>query len=161
MSTGVTQQKLLANHLRAVTGTFRPLRTHQCATKYLRDELHKNKVLLITSTLLVVKAKNIYQNTTKMHKARKQSSAIWKLLQTVLHHKYVHCTHCVNPHKICGKTSAHLYGDEKIKHYFFYLDFFSCELTISRTAEEGRGPSSCLYMTYFHFFTSEMSTSYF
>ena len=34
----------------------------------LRDELHKSKVLLIASTLLVVKAENIYQNTIKIHK---------------------------------------------------------------------------------------------
>ena len=34
----------------------------------MSDELHKSKVLLITSKLLVVKAKNIYQNTRQMYK---------------------------------------------------------------------------------------------
>ena len=38
------------------------------ATKQLRGEVHKSEVLLIASTLLVVKVENIYQNTTKMHK---------------------------------------------------------------------------------------------
>ena len=38
------------------------------ATKQLIGEFHKSEVLLIASTLLVVKAKNIYWNTIKMHK---------------------------------------------------------------------------------------------
>ena len=51
----------LANHLRAVADAFRPLRLIS-APEQLRGELHKSKVLLITSTLLVVKAENIYRN---------------------------------------------------------------------------------------------------
>ena len=34
----------------------------------LSGELHKSEVLLIASTLLAVKAENIYRNTIKMHK---------------------------------------------------------------------------------------------
>ena len=65
----------LANHLRAVADAFRSLRTHQ-RYEQLRGELHKSEVLLITRTLLVVKAENIYRNTIKCTKRRKQSSAI-------------------------------------------------------------------------------------
>ena len=36
-------------------------------TVYLNGELHKSEVLLIASTLLVVKTENIYRNTTEMH----------------------------------------------------------------------------------------------
>ena len=39
---------------------------HQCY-KQLSGELHKSEVLLIASTLLMVKTKNIYWNTSKMH----------------------------------------------------------------------------------------------
>ena len=35
----------------------------------LNGELHKSEDLLITSTLLVLKTENIYQNTSKMHMA--------------------------------------------------------------------------------------------
>ena len=38
------------------------------ATEQLRGELHKSKVLIITSTLIVVKIENIYQTTIKMQK---------------------------------------------------------------------------------------------
>ena len=38
------------------------------ATEQLRGELHKSEALLITIPLLVVKAKNTYQTTIKMHK---------------------------------------------------------------------------------------------
>ena len=39
------------------------------ATEQLRGELHKSEVLLIVaSTLLVVKVENIYRNTIKIHK---------------------------------------------------------------------------------------------
>ena len=44
----------LANRLRAMADAFRP------TTKQLIGEFHKSEVLLIASTLLVVKAKNIY-----------------------------------------------------------------------------------------------------
>ena len=37
----------------------------------LRAELHKSEVLLIASTLFVVKAENVCQNTIKMHKMMK------------------------------------------------------------------------------------------
>ena len=57
----------LANHLRAVTDAFCPLRLIN-ATEQLGGELHKSEVLLIASTLLVVKAENIYRKTIKMHK---------------------------------------------------------------------------------------------
>ena len=57
----------LANHLRAVANAFRPLRLIS-ATEQLRGELHKSEVLLTASTRLVVKAKNLYQNTIKMQK---------------------------------------------------------------------------------------------
>ena len=40
------------------------------AIEHLKGELHKSEVL-IASTLLVVKAENIYRNTTKMHKTMK------------------------------------------------------------------------------------------
>ena len=49
----------------------------------LRGELHKSEVLLIASTLLVVKAENIYRNTIKYAKRWKQSSAIKQLLETL------------------------------------------------------------------------------
>ena len=35
------------------------------ATEHLTGDLHKSEVLLIASTLLVVKAENIYQNIKK------------------------------------------------------------------------------------------------
>ena len=38
------------------------------ATEQLRGELHKSKVLLIASTLLVVKTENIYQKIIQMQK---------------------------------------------------------------------------------------------
>ena len=38
------------------------------ATEQLRGELHKTEVLLIASTLLVLKAENIYRNTIRMRK---------------------------------------------------------------------------------------------
>ena len=40
----------------------RPLRIYH-ATEQLNHELHKSEVLLITSTLLVVKDEDIYRNT--------------------------------------------------------------------------------------------------
>ena len=40
---------------------------HLSFTERLSDELHKSEVLLIASILLVVKAANIYRNTSKMH----------------------------------------------------------------------------------------------
>ena len=57
----------LFNHLRVVADAFFPLRLIS-ATEHLRGDLHKNEVVIITSTLLVVKAKNIYPNSIKMHK---------------------------------------------------------------------------------------------
>ena len=57
----------LANHLRAVADMFSPLRLIS-DTEHLRGELHKSEVLLIASTLLLVKAENMYRNTIKMHK---------------------------------------------------------------------------------------------
>ena len=39
------------------------------ATEQLKGEIHKSKVLLTATTLLVVKAENIYQNTMKMPKS--------------------------------------------------------------------------------------------
>ena len=45
---------------------FCPLRTHS-ATEQLSGELHKSEVLLIASTLLVVKTEIIYRNTREMH----------------------------------------------------------------------------------------------
>ena len=50
------------------------------ATEHLRKELHKCQVLLIVSLLLVMKAKNIYQSTTKIHKTMEQGSTIKKKL---------------------------------------------------------------------------------
>ena len=47
--------------------------------EHLRGEPHKGEVL-IASTLLVMKAYNIYQNTTKMYKTKK-SSGIKKILE--------------------------------------------------------------------------------
>ena len=41
------------------------------ATEQLRGELHRTEIILIASTLLVVKAENIYRNTIKMHKTMK------------------------------------------------------------------------------------------
>ena len=38
------------------------------ATEQLRGELHKSEILLIASTLPLVKAENIYRNTIKMYK---------------------------------------------------------------------------------------------
>ena len=38
------------------------------ATEHRRGDLHKSKVLVIASTLLLPQVKNIYQNTTKIHK---------------------------------------------------------------------------------------------
>ena len=57
----------LTNHLRAVSNVLSPLRLIS-ATEQLINELHKSGVLLIASTLLVVKAETIYWNTIKMHK---------------------------------------------------------------------------------------------
>ena len=48
-------------------------------TEHLRSEPRKSE-FLIASTLLVMKAYNIYQNTTKMHDT-KQSSAIKQILE--------------------------------------------------------------------------------
>ena len=57
----------LASHLRAVADALRPLRIHQrSATEQLRGEHYKSEVLQIGNTLLVVKAGNIYRDTTKM-----------------------------------------------------------------------------------------------
>ena len=50
----------LANQIRAVADAFRPVRIHQ-PTERVRGELQKREVLLIASTLLVVKAENIYR----------------------------------------------------------------------------------------------------
>ena len=51
----------------------------------MRGEVHKSEVLLIGSTLLVVKVENIYMNTIKMQKTKqwKQGSAIKQLLETL------------------------------------------------------------------------------
>ena len=57
----------LANHLRTGQTCF-VLPGLISATEQLRGELHKSEVFLIASTLLVVKAENIYRNTIKMHK---------------------------------------------------------------------------------------------
>ena len=38
------------------------------ATEYVKSELHKSEVLLIISTVLVVKTENINRNSNKMHK---------------------------------------------------------------------------------------------
>ena len=57
----------LAYHLRAVVDMFHPLRLIS-ATEQPRGELHKSEILVIASTLLVGKTKNIYQSTIKMHK---------------------------------------------------------------------------------------------
>ena len=60
----------LANHIRAVADALYPLRFIR-ATEQLRGELHNSGLLLIASTLLVVKAENICWNTIKMHKTMK------------------------------------------------------------------------------------------
>ena len=52
------------------TNAFSPLRTIS-ATEHLRGEPHKSEVLLIASTLLVVKAENKYWNTAKIYKTNK------------------------------------------------------------------------------------------
>ena len=57
----------LANHLKAVADVFHPFRNHS-TTEHQRVELHNGEVHLIANTLVVVKAKNIYWNTTKMLK---------------------------------------------------------------------------------------------
>ena len=41
--------------------------TSAITSEQISGELHKGKVYLTASTLLVVKAENIYQNTRKMH----------------------------------------------------------------------------------------------
>ena len=51
----------LTRYLKAATNVFCLLRTHQ------RGELHESEVSLFDITLLMVKAKNIYQNTNKVH----------------------------------------------------------------------------------------------
>ena len=38
------------------------------ANEHLKGEPHKREVFLIASSLIVVKAENIYRNTTKMNK---------------------------------------------------------------------------------------------
>ena len=59
---------LLTNHLlRVVSDVFRPT-GHISATEQLRSKLHKTEDFPIASTLLVVKAKNIYRNTIERHK---------------------------------------------------------------------------------------------
>ena len=58
------------------------------ATEQLRGELYKSEVLLITSTQLVVKAKNTYQNTIKMHKT----------METEL-------IHYMDEHNVCSVTN--------------------------------------------------------
>ena len=51
--------------------------TQNCAAKHnqcyqqLSDELNKTDVLLIATTMLVVKTENIYQDTSKAHIAMK------------------------------------------------------------------------------------------
>ena len=75
----------LANRLRVVADAFRP------TTKQLIGEFHKSEVLLIASTLLVVKAKNIYWNTIKMHKMMKtELSHQTAFTNFVPRHKAVH-----------------------------------------------------------------------
>ena len=49
--------------LRVVADVFCLLRIYQCYED-LQSELHKGEVPLITGTLLVMKAKNKYRNTT-------------------------------------------------------------------------------------------------
>ena len=69
----------LVNHFREIADVFPPLRIHQYWTS--ERELHKSKVHLITSTMLVVKAKNIYRNTTKSAKNENRIqplNSIWK-----------------------------------------------------------------------------------
>ena len=53
----------LANHLRTVADAFRPLGLI-IASEQLRGELHIIEVLLIASTLLVVKPESIYRTHT-------------------------------------------------------------------------------------------------
>ena len=52
--------------------------------EFLSDELHKSEILLIASTLLAVKTKNIYRNTIEMNKQWKHSSTFIQLLETLL-----------------------------------------------------------------------------
>ena len=55
------------NQPRAVADIFRPYRTHQ-SYQQLSGEIHKSEVLLITSTLLVVKTKTTFGNSVPHHK---------------------------------------------------------------------------------------------
>ena len=56
---------LLANHLSAVADTFCPLKGLISTNEQLRVELHKSEVLLIASTLLLVKAENNIRTQSK------------------------------------------------------------------------------------------------
>ena len=92
----------LLNHLRAVADAF-----HRTWQKWV--ELHKSEVLLIASALLMVKAKNIYWNTIKMHKTMEtELSHETDFRISIPHHKDMHWLHyrCyMDEHNVCIVTS--------------------------------------------------------
>ena len=45
----------------------------------MTDKLHKSEVLLIASTLIVMKAENTYRNTNEMHKTMEREPSIGKM----------------------------------------------------------------------------------
>ena len=70
----------LANYVRAVAS----------ATEQRKGEPHKSEVLLIASTLIVVKAENISRNTIKMHKM--QTAVLRWFASDTAHIVFIHIT---------------------------------------------------------------------
>ena len=82
----------LLNHLRAVVDAFCPLRNQR--RKHLRSE-----VFLIATTLLMVKSKNIYRSTTKIHvvfKCISENLHKFKKYTYVLYMYVFGCVHVTN-----------------------------------------------------------------
>ena len=65
-----------------------------CAIEHLRVKLYRSELLLIASTLLVVKAENIYWNINEIHKAiNTELSHYTAFRNSVPCHKAVHWLH--------------------------------------------------------------------
>ena len=80
----------LVNNIRAIENAFRFI----SATEHLRGEPRKIEIVLFTSTLLLVKAKNIYWNTTKMHKTMETEDSQKTVFgSSCPRHKDVHWLH--------------------------------------------------------------------
>ena len=94
----------IRNSQRIFFGRYDKTRAVASATKQLRGEVHKSEVLLIGSTLLLVKVENIYMNTIKMQKTKqwKQGSAIKQLLETLFLDKKIWT--CFTIDGICMNT---------------------------------------------------------